>query len=188
MTLGLPFACSNWTTVSKYSCQTIFLWNWCKGLLNWQFVQSALQKKRKWQMWDDSVTHIRFKTLRLAYEATKWLSYIQSPVHVVCQTCTLCCGHLVILQFDLYAISSSRGNHNISAFIKPISSSNLPHPPLTMIYIPLSPPSNFLHLRSHLSSVQATETGCGVKFVTQVLLEILSEEQQWCHWGKVDIK
>ena len=37
-----------------------------------------------------------------------------------------------------------------------------------MIYIPLSPSSNFPRSQSHLSSVQAAEAGCGLKFVTQV--------------------
>lgn len=84
------------------------------------------------------------------------------------------CGNLVVPQFGLYPFPSSRVTHYISAAIKLISSSNLSHPPFIMIYIPLSPSSNFLHSWSHLSSVQDTETGCLLKFVTQVLSETQS--------------
>ena len=72
--------------------------------------------------------------------------------------CMFCCTFApVIPQFGLSPSPSSRVTHHKSAATKPISSSNLSHPLLTMIYIPLSPSSNFPHSRLHLSSVRATD-------------------------------
>lgn len=77
---GVYLACPNWTTVETCSCLNHF----SSGVLSWQHVQSALQEKKRQQTWDDRAAHIRFKTRRLAYEATKWLSCIQS---IIVQRC-----------------------------------------------------------------------------------------------------
>lgn len=59
----------------------------------------------------------------------------------------------------------SRITQDISAAIQLISSSKLPLP---VIYISQSPSASFPLLWSHLSSAQNTNTGCGLKILTQV--------------------
>ena len=119
-----------------------------------------LKEKERRQTWDDRSAHITVKTLRQAYKAAKWLSYIQSIVKRCMADAQLCLHcNVVIPQFGL------QQSYYTSA-IKVTFHFLIEH---------------YLLLRSLWSSVQATGTGCNSKlFDTDIITtEILGKAKPW---------
>lgn len=107
----------------------------------------------------EPLVSFRFKTLHLPYKATKWLS------SAVRQTYTLLC--LTVITWSSLSLAFIFIPLAVTYYI--CAAMKLKRPFTSSSHCDLYPPLPLtLPTCSHMSSVQATKTGCGLKFLTQI--------------------